>query len=260
MRKFLTGIDLNNQKITSLGDPTGNTDAANKQYVDNVARGLYWKQPVRAASTANVSVTSPGASIDGVTLTSGDRVLLKAQTAGAENGIYVWTGAATALTRAVDADNGTELNPGTAVTITEGTVNGDKVFMIISDGAVTIGTTATTWGQFGGGITYTAGNGINVAGTVITAVATTGITVTGSGIGIDASVVTRKYAASVGNGSLTSIAVNHALGSRDVMVQVYDNATYDTVECDVVRTDTNNVTLTFASAPAASAYRCVVQG
>lgn len=71
---------------------------------------------------------------------------------------------------------------------------------------------------------------------------------------------TKKYSANVGNGSATSIAVTHNLATRDVQVQIYDNATYDTVECDVIRTDTNTVTVSFATAPASNAYRVVVIG
>lgn len=71
---------------------------------------------------------------------------------------------------------------------------------------------------------------------------------------------TKKASASVGNGANTSFAVSHNLGTRDVVVNVYDNATYDTVEVDVVRTDTNTVTVSFANAPASNAYRVVVIG
>ena len=71
---------------------------------------------------------------------------------------------------------------------------------------------------------------------------------------------TTKYSANVGNGSLTSIAVTHSLGTRDVIVNVYDAASYDTVECDIVRTDTNTVTLGFTTAPASNAYRVVIVG
>ena len=68
-----------------------------------------------------------------------------------------------------------------------------------------------------------------------------------------------SYAASVGDGSATSIAVTHGLGTRDVVVQLFDNATYHTVYADVVRTDTNTVTVTFAVAPSSNAYRVLVQ-
>ena len=87
--KVMNGLDLQSQKVTNLADPSANTDAANKQYVDNVARGLQWKAPVRVASTANTTLSAPGSSIDGVTMAVHDRVLLKNQTTASENGIWV---------------------------------------------------------------------------------------------------------------------------------------------------------------------------
>jgi hypothetical protein len=71
---------------------------------------------------------------------------------------------------------------------------------------------------------------------------------------------TNKASANVGNASGTSFAVTHNLGTRDVVVNVYDNASYDSVEVDVVRTDSNTVTVSFANAPAENAYRVVVVG
>ena len=71
---------------------------------------------------------------------------------------------------------------------------------------------------------------------------------------------TKKYSVSVGNSSDTSFTVTHNLSTRDVQVQVYDNATYDTVEVDIVRTSTSVVTITFATAPSSNAYRVVVIG
>ena len=72
--------------------------------------------------------------------------------------------------------------------------------------------------------------------------------------------ITRKYTTTVGNGSLTQIPVTHNLGTREVVVNVYDSATYDTVECDVVRTSTSVVTLGFTVAPASGAYTVVIVG
>jgi cytoskeletal protein CcmA (bactofilin family) len=72
--------------------------------------------------------------------------------------------------------------------------------------------------------------------------------------------ISRKVAASVGNASGTSFAVVHNLGTRDVTVNVYDNANYETVVTDVVRTDANTVTVSFATAPSSNAYRVVVVG
>ncbi len=261
-KKVLNGLDLSSQKIIGLADPSGSTDAANKQYVDNVARGLYWKAPVRVATTANGTVATDcgnGSSVDGVTLATNDRILIKNQSTAADNGIYV-VQASGGPTRAADADGGSELTPGTAVSVTEGTANADKTFLIISDAAITVGTTAQTWGQLGGGSSYSGGNGIDVTGSVISAVAHTGIAVSGSGIAVDTSVVARKYSANIGNGSSTSIAVTHNLGTKDVAVAIRDNSDDAHVLADVVSTDINTVTITFAVAPSSNAYRVTVTG
>lgn len=261
--KVMNGLDLQSQKIVNLADPSATTDAANKQYVDNVARGLMWKVPVRVATTTNGALASAyanGQSIDGVVLATGDRILVKDQTTASENGIYT-VNASGAPARANDADTGGELAPGTAVTVSAGTVNGDKVFLIVSDGAITIGTTAQTWGQLGGGGTsYTGGNGISVAGSVISAVAGSGITVNGSGVNIDTSIVARKFNANIGNGAATAIAVTHNLGTKDVAVELRATADDAHVLADVVSTDINTVTITFAAAPASNAYRVTVIG
>src|ERR1700712_1667618 len=224
--KVMNGLDLQAQKIINLADPSANADAANKQYVDNVARGLAWKAPVRSATTTNVTVAAPGALLDGVALTPNDRVLLKNQATAAQNGIYLWAASGSPLVRAVDADTAGELAPGTAASVAEGAVNGDAVFVIISDTAITIGTTAQTWGQLGGAGSYSAGNGVSVAGAVISAVAQAGggVSVGVGGIALDASIAARKYSASVGNGSATSIAVTHGLGTKDVAVTLRQNA------------------------------------
>jgi hypothetical protein len=72
--------------------------------------------------------------------------------------------------------------------------------------------------------------------------------------------IARKYVATIGDGSLTQLAVTHNLGTREITVQVYDSVTYDTIECDVVRTSASVVTLGFTVAPAAGAYKVVVVG
>jgi hypothetical protein len=259
-KKFGNGIDLQNQKLVALGDPTAATDGANKQYVDNVARGLSWKEAARAASTGNITIAAPGATIDGVAMAANDRFLAKDQTTGAEKGIYVWNGAAVAATRAIDADTGTELRPGTAVTVTEGTVNADKVFMIISDAAITIGTTDQTWSQFGGGNTYTAGNGINIAGNTIsvTPSASGGLIVDGTGVKVDGSVIERKFNGVLPSG--TVCAVTHNIGTKDVAVELREIAGDAGWETDWVATDVNTVTFTFATAIGANTFRAHISG
>lgn len=186
--KSLTGFDASNQNIINVADPSANTHAANKQYVDAFVRGLAWKDSVRAASTANVDIASAPASIDGVTLSNGDRVLLKNQTAGAENGIRVFTAASAALTRAVDADSADELI-GATVTVTEGSTNNDKVFRLVTD-SVTLDTTSLSWTELGGGSTaYTAGSGLTESpANTFNVGAGTGITVNADDVALSASV------------------------------------------------------------------------
>ena len=188
--------------------------------------------------------------------------MLKNQTAAAENGIWLWNGAAAAMTRAIDADGSGELAPGTAVTVTEGTVGGDKVYMVTSDSAITVGTTSQTWGQLGGGTTYTAGNGIAIAANTISAVATAsgGVQVVAGGIQLDPSIAARKFSANIGNGAATAIAVTHNLGTQDVTVTVREVSSQAGVLVDWVATDVNTVTLTFAVAPASNAFRASVVG
>lgn len=261
-RKHMNGIDLNNQRGVNVGDPSAATDIANKQYVDNVARGLVIKDSVRVASTANINLAAPGATIDGVAMAANDRFLAKDQTTGAEKGIYIWNGAAAAATRALDADNGTELRPGTTVYVNEGTVNGDKQFVITSDTTIVIGTSNMTWSVFGGGTTYTASNGVLLTGSNFTGVvvASGGLTVGASGFAIDTSVVGRKAAANIGNGALSVIAVTHNLGTKDVTLSMRETATDAVVDTDWVATDINTVTFTFPAAPSNNQYRCVIMG
>jgi hypothetical protein len=262
--KIMNGLDLQSQRIQNLADPSSATDAVTKSYADNLARGAKWKDPVRAATTTNGTLASAfadGQTIDGVSLVTGDRILLKNQSTASENGIYV-VEASGAPTRATDADGAGDLSPGTAVLVTEGTANGDKTFAITSDAAITIGTTDQTWGEIGGGTSYSAGNGLDLSGTTFSVEPASGggISVGGGGVSVDTSIVARKYSANIGNGSSTSIAVTHSLGTKDVTVAIRQNSDDAHVLADIVSTDTNNVTITFGAAPASNALRVTVIG
>ena len=260
--KVMNGLDLQSRPIVGLADPANPQEAATKNYVDSVIRGLDWKQEVVAASTGNVNIASPGTSLDGVTLVAQDRILLKDQTTPAQNGIYVWTASAAALTRALDATTGVQLS-GATTTVQRGTVNADRIYRVTTDDPINIGTTAISLvqvGAGGGGEIVTAGNGLTKTGTTLDVGQGTGIVVGADTVGIDTAIVPRKYSAAVGNGSLTTIPVVHGLGTRDVVVNVYDATTFEEVLVDSVRTDANTVTLGFATAPASGAYRVVVVG
>jgi hypothetical protein len=106
------------------------------------------KLSVRVGSTANLTLTGPGATIDGVTMAVGDRFLAKNQTTASQNGLYVWTGAATAAVRTLDADGANELTPGVIIYVEEGATTGAKTWKLDNIGAITIGTTALTFSQW----------------------------------------------------------------------------------------------------------------
>jgi phage-related tail fiber protein len=170
-------------------------------------------------------------------------VLVKDQTTGSANGIYL--AASGAWTRSLDADINAEVTAGLSVMVTEGTTLADTQWRLTTNDAVVVGTTALVFAQIGAGSSYTSGTGINVAGNVIN---------------IDTAVTVRKFAQTVGDGSAVSIAVTHGLNTLDVQVQVYELATGATVECDVTRNSVNQVTVGFTTAPASNTLRVLVQG
>jgi hypothetical protein len=186
-------VAMNNQRITGLAAPTADTDAATKGYVDAAVNGTDWKQSVRAATTANITLSGLQ-TVDGISLTAGQRVLVKNQTAAAENGLYLV--ASGAWTRTTDADAAAEVTAGLSVMVEEGTANADSQWRLTTDGAITLGTTGLTFAQIGAGTTYTQG---------------TGITIDGNTVAVDTAVVVRKFAATVGGA--TTAAVTHNLGT-----------------------------------------------
>lgn len=263
-----TDLSANSHKITNLSTPTSANDAANKSYVDAAAAGIDWKASVRAATTANGTLATAfenGDVIDGVTLATGDRILLKNQTTGAENGIYT-INASGSPTRATDADASAEVTAGLGVFVSEGTANGNTAWVLTTDDPITLGTTALVFTQFSGPGSYTAGTGLTLTGTVFALSSPVAIANGGTGA-TDAATArtnlsaTTKYATDVGDGSSTAIVVTHSLGTRDVVVSVHRAATpWDEVICDVEKTSTSTVTLRFAVAPTSAQFRVTVVG
>ena len=133
-------------KITNLGVPTAASDASTKDYVDNAVAGLSWKDAVRAASTANIT-RSGLAAIDGVTPVANDRILLKNQTAPAENGVYLAQSGA--WTRALDVNAAGEVD-GMAVFVLEGTTLADTAWVCTTNPPITLDTTGLAFVQFAG--------------------------------------------------------------------------------------------------------------
>lgn len=254
-------VDLNNQKITNLTDPTNPQDAANKRYVDAAVVGIDWKPSVRVATTAPITLATGlenGDTLDGVTLATGDRVLVKNQTDATENGIYV-VAASGAPARSSDADTAAEITASFAVFVEEGTVNTDSGWTLTNNGTVTIGTTELAFTQFTGLGQITAGAGLTKTANTLDVIGGDGITVNADSVVINRTVVVTKYAANIGNGADTSYTVTHNLNTRDVIVSIYDNASpYAEVMADVEHTTTNTITILFSVAPTTDKYRVVV--
>ena len=181
-------IDMGGNKVTNIGTPTQSTDATTKAYVDSVKQALDIKDSVRVASQSNLSTTynngtngvgatltadSNGAvSIDSTSLTSGDRVLVKAQTDATENGIYSVTTVGDVsnpfvLTRTTDADSSSEVTGGMFTFVEEGS-DADAGFVLSNiTGSATLGTDNITMTQFSGAGSVTAGSGLAKSGNTL---------------------------------------------------------------------------------------------
>jgi hypothetical protein len=278
----LADINLNNNKITNLATPVNSTDAANKQYVDDVAQGLNIHAASYAATTANLTATyDNGTSGVGATLTNSGtqaafstdgvspalnaRILVRLQTNTFENGIYTLTTIGSVstnwvLTRATDFDTAAEMAGGDFTFVDAGATLANTGWVMV-DEVTTVGTDPVVFDQFSGAGTYTASNGVLLTGNNFTGVvvASGGLTVGATGFALDTAIAVRKYAANVGDGAATSYTITHSLNTRDVIVSVYDNSSpYAEVVCDVQHTSTSAITLLFSVAPTSNQYRVVV--
>ena len=160
-------FSMNSQKITSLATPTSDADAATKAYVDAATAGLNVHASVQAATTANVTLASAlenGDTLDGVTLATGNRVLVKNQTDKTENGVYV-VKASGAPDRADDYNTAGEIDAGDFIFVEAGTANG-KTGYVQTNVITTVGSDNIEFTQFSGAGTYTAGTGLTLTGTV----------------------------------------------------------------------------------------------
>jgi hypothetical protein len=256
--KLMKGADFNGQRATNAADASANTDLVTKQQMDALVRGLSWKAAVKVATTVNGTLATAyanGQTIDGITLVTNDRILLKNQTTQTENGIYT-VNASGAPTRALDADSTTELDSAT-VTVQQGTAGADTVWTQTTN-APTVGSSNLVWAQVGAGSGVgIAGNGLTLTGSTFDVGAGNGISVAADSVAVDSSVVVRKYAADCA-ATTNPQTFTHGLGSNDLTVAVWETATSALVYPDVTK-GSGTVIVDWGSAPAAGDYRVVVK-
>jgi len=222
-------LSLATYKITSLGTPTDATDAATKAYVDSVTEGLHIHESVVAATTANVNLANAlenGDTLDGITLATGNRILVKNQTTQSENGIYV-VQASGQPTRSADFDTASEVDSGDFVFVYSGTANASTGWVQTNKPA-TIGTDAIVFTQFSGAGTYLAGNGLTLTGnsfsinTGVTVDLSTAQTLTNKSISGSANTLTNipnnalSNSAITINGTSVSLGGTRTLGTDDI--------------------------------------------
>jgi hypothetical protein len=161
----LTVTDPTADRTITFPDQTGTV--ALTSYVDSVAEGLHIHASVVAATTTNITLATDvenGDTLDGVTLATGNRILVKNQSTESENGIYV-VSASGAPSRATDFDSPSEIDGGDFVFVTGGTSN-DNTGWVQTNTVGTVGTDAIYFSQFSGAGTYSAGTGLTLTGSV----------------------------------------------------------------------------------------------
>ena len=210
--------------------PSNDADVVIKSYVDGlVGSGVYWKEPAKVASVADINLPNPGtSSFDNFTVSSGARILVKDQTNADENGVWIFNGSSSAMTRAPDCNSAAELN-GAALFVTDGDTHADAAFVQTATIA-TLDTDDVVWVQFSGLGQVTAGNGLSKAGDTLSVnVDGSGIEINGSdqlrlkdgGVSNDklaGSISADKLAGSIGDGKLSTITSSNKVAGSAVQL------------------------------------------
>lgn len=247
-------------RILGLQNAIASDEAVTLQQMTAAVNGNNWKDNVRVASVGNINLATPGAMIDAIALANGDRILLKNQTAPAENGIYSWTGAAITLTRSIDSSIFDYLESAIVV-VDEGTAGGGTRWRQTGVNG-TLGTTAINWVPDGAatpvateivsGTAEVATQAETDAGTVDNAIVTP-LKLKNSPFALRTTTVT------IGDGSATTFSVTHSFNTFDVEISVREaGGARRKILVETDTPDVNTARVLFAGAPVASAYRVTV--
>jgi hypothetical protein len=253
---------LNTSRILNLPDAQLPQEPATLAQVQALVERNAFKDDVRAASTANINLAAPGATIDAIAMASGDRFLAKDQSTASQNGIYIWNGAAVAATRALDASTFDELE-GAEVRVTEGTLNAGTKWVQTQVNGV-IGTNNVVFASASSSAPPASETTAGIAEIVTQAEADAGtddVRYLTALKGKNASWQVRKFSQTIGDGSATSFTVTHNLNNARAIVTVsLTGGTFDEVLTEVEYTSANSVTIKTNTAIAAAAYTVHVVG
>lgn len=223
-------VSMGSHKLTNVTDPTSAQDAATKNYVDLIAQGLDFKASVRVVVTTNGTLASAyenGDSAGGVTLATGDRILLAGQTTASENGI-VTVNATGAPTRASDADASGEISKGTVVYVEAGTNQG-QLWICTATGATpwVPNSSTSTWTQFAGAADIVGGAGLTKTGNTLDVGqnADNSILVGTNDIQANPAVVEKGTSVTFGDNSASTFTLTHNLNTKKVHTTFRDAST-----------------------------------
>jgi hypothetical protein len=244
-----------NSRITGLQPAIANDEPVTLSQAQALVNKNAFKDDVRVKAPGNITLAAPGATIDAVTMATGDRVLLASQTTATENGIYIYNGAAALMTRSIDAATFDDLESA-LVMVSEGTAAGTRWRQTAVNGV--IGTNAP--------------NFISDAATVPQATeATAGVAQIATQAETDAGTIDNKTITPlklrnsplahrvtklvIGDGSATSYSIPHTYSTTDVSIEVRENTgSRRSVMVETDTPDANTARVIFASAPALNSY------